>query len=236
MREFNSLCPGRITPKFHNLVQHPSQIRKHGPLRHLWCMWFEAKHQYFKAVASQLHNFKNVAYSLVKRHQMRLCWKLTASNSVESQPCAQNCSSIPFHELTKSVRWSLLHHCHLQDSDISEDETVLSCCMMKMNGVQYSKQDLFILELLHVEEIPVFFEVLKILCFHSKWLLCGDIYHSIAFDKLLHAFVVEKNSLLLLLLVMKKTTIHWVSKPLGIENVSHCIKALQGMRSFFNFV
>ena len=34
-----------------------------------WCMRYEAKHNYFKRLASNLGNFTNVAVSLAERHQ-----------------------------------------------------------------------------------------------------------------------------------------------------------------------
>ena len=34
-----------------------------------WAMRFEAKHNYFKKLAVRINNFKNIAYSLTRRHQ-----------------------------------------------------------------------------------------------------------------------------------------------------------------------
>ena len=34
-----------------------------------WSMRFEAKHHYFKRLADKSNNFKNITYSLAKRHQ-----------------------------------------------------------------------------------------------------------------------------------------------------------------------
>ena len=70
----NILYHDKITPTFHYIIHYPSIIRKLGPLRSLWCMRFEAKHQYFKRISQRIFNFKNIAKSLANRHQMRLCW------------------------------------------------------------------------------------------------------------------------------------------------------------------
>ena len=35
-----------------------------GPLSHIWCMRFKAKHHYFKYLAKVLGNFKNIAKTL----------------------------------------------------------------------------------------------------------------------------------------------------------------------------
>ena len=38
-------------------------------MRRTWCMRFEAKHRYFKRLATYTGNYKNVAYTLATRHQ-----------------------------------------------------------------------------------------------------------------------------------------------------------------------
>lgn len=62
-----------ITPKCHYMIHYPRLITMHGPLHSLWCMRFEAKHQYLKNVASSCRNFIHVAKTLSDRHQMRQC-------------------------------------------------------------------------------------------------------------------------------------------------------------------
>ncbi len=51
----------------------------YGPLRLLWCMSFEAKHQYFKIVAHNCRNFVNRATTLSNRDQFRQCWEFCGS-------------------------------------------------------------------------------------------------------------------------------------------------------------
>jgi len=63
-----------ITPKFHYLVHYPLLMARYGPLRNLWCMRFEGKHQYFKGVAKTTGNFINIAHTLATRHQMLQCY------------------------------------------------------------------------------------------------------------------------------------------------------------------
>ncbi|CAF2929519.1 unnamed protein product [Rotaria sp. Silwood2] len=45
----------------------------YGPSIRHWCMRFEAKHQIFKQLAVKSNNFKNILYTLSKRHQLRQC-------------------------------------------------------------------------------------------------------------------------------------------------------------------
>lgn len=71
-RMFKELFPGeRLIPKHHLMIHYPRCIRKVGPLIHLWCMRFEAKHYTFK---KSVKNFKNLTKSLVKQHQRKLAF------------------------------------------------------------------------------------------------------------------------------------------------------------------
>ena len=55
-----------------------------------WCMRYEAKHNYFKRLASNLGNFTNVAVSLAERHQTRNCYLMSSQNGETSnEPLAK---------------------------------------------------------------------------------------------------------------------------------------------------
>lgn len=59
----------RLIPKHHFMLHYPCCIRKIGPLLHVWCMRFEAKHNFF---TRSVKNFKNISKLLVKQHQRQL--------------------------------------------------------------------------------------------------------------------------------------------------------------------
>ena len=42
-----------LIPKHHFMLHYPSMMTKFGPLRNLWCMRYEAQHQYFKKINKQ---------------------------------------------------------------------------------------------------------------------------------------------------------------------------------------
>ena len=48
-------------------------------------MRFEAKHQYFKSLASRMGNFINITYSLALRQQSHQCYILSTSSGFCSQ-------------------------------------------------------------------------------------------------------------------------------------------------------
>ena len=44
---------------------------------YLWCMQYEAKHNYFKHLACVLGNFKNIARTLAEHHQQYMCYQMS---------------------------------------------------------------------------------------------------------------------------------------------------------------
>ncbi len=73
-----------------------------GPLVTCWCMRMEAKNSYFKRIG-QIGNFKNIAYSVAKRHQRLMCayllGKFFSYDELECGPC----------ELKYSVQGNCVH-------------------------------------------------------------------------------------------------------------------------------
>ena len=60
-----------LTPKHHYLLHYPGQLLKHGPLRRLWCMRFEAYHQVLKRTIANSRQRKNICRSIALRHQVQ---------------------------------------------------------------------------------------------------------------------------------------------------------------------
>ena len=65
----NAIPHERLVPKHHYLVHLPDAIKTWGPPVRYWTMFFEHKHQFFKYVASHMHNNINLNKSLAERHQ-----------------------------------------------------------------------------------------------------------------------------------------------------------------------
>lgn len=62
-----------LKPKHHYMSHYAFLTLHFGPLRHLWTLRFESKHSYFKNCIRHSPNFKNVLYSLTKKHQLLQC-------------------------------------------------------------------------------------------------------------------------------------------------------------------
>ena len=192
---FVAMFPNQMTPKLHFLLHYPTQIKKHRPLRHLWCMRFEGKHQYFKRVAQQLCNFRNVALSLARRHQMRLCWELTSEDFLQTEVDGEGTASLQFLSLTRNIQQTIINYANIDFDEVEKDEVVLTCQTLHMNAVKYAVKDCFILELIELEEVPVFFKIFNIVNFRSKWLLYGCILLSDAFNEHMHSYEVQTSDI-----------------------------------------
>ena len=53
-----------------------------GPLRHQWCMRFEAKNAHIKRLVGK--NFKNVPKTVAERHQLYMCLQMLTPLGVTS--------------------------------------------------------------------------------------------------------------------------------------------------------
>lgn len=101
--QFKRCYPGAsITPKMHYMVHFPQQIMRYGiterslsadlhlvcrtgPLINTWCMRMEAKNSELKQSALK-GNYKNVPFTVAKRHQHLLCANLQSSVYFDTQP------------------------------------------------------------------------------------------------------------------------------------------------------
>jgi hypothetical protein len=63
-------------------------------------MRFEANNQYFKRVAHVMCNFKNVSFTLAKRHQLRQCWEQNSRNFLKKEPEYKLLRSLKFGKLS----------------------------------------------------------------------------------------------------------------------------------------
>uniref|UniRef100_A0A1X7UXF4 Uncharacterized protein n=1 Tax=Amphimedon queenslandica TaxID=400682 RepID=A0A1X7UXF4_AMPQE len=73
---FVELYPNEsFIPKLHYLIHYPKQIEEQRPMVRAWTMRYKEKLKYFKGV-SRSGNFKNITYTLAKRHQKWLAYHL----------------------------------------------------------------------------------------------------------------------------------------------------------------
>jgi hypothetical protein len=63
----------RFINKHHHLLHYVELIRKYGPLILYWAMRYEARHYFFKLVATVCNNFINILKTLMEMLQMKIC-------------------------------------------------------------------------------------------------------------------------------------------------------------------
>ena len=56
------------------MILSQQTLCRYGPLIRHWTMRFEARHSYFKRLASQIGNFINIPYTLSTRYQQLQCY------------------------------------------------------------------------------------------------------------------------------------------------------------------
>jgi hypothetical protein len=81
LKSFKQLFSNAILPKQHYMIHFPKIITQFGPPIRYSCMRFEAKHRYFKRLATK-QNFLNLSKSLASRYQNDEC---LSQNSDECQ-------------------------------------------------------------------------------------------------------------------------------------------------------
>ncbi len=176
---FKSLFPDKnLIPVHHLMLHYPRCIRKIGPLLHVWCMRFEAKHRYFK---KSIKNFKHITKTLVKQHQRHL---------------AQEYETYAFKRLQVGPMKTISIY-YLEGGDFLK-ETLnlepLSCISttkwVKVFGTEY-QINLFVCTGTH-SELPVFKKICNIVIHEgSALLLCCNV-DTLYFDEHLYAYCIDK--------------------------------------------
>lgn len=180
-----------LTPKHHYLVHYPEHMLKFGPLRNIWCMRFESKHQYFKKLSSVLRNFINITHTLTHRHQMKQAYELSGQQlyPLTAIPMSRS-KQIKLEKLPILLARAIMDKCEIE---ISEDVELVSS--VKIAGITYEKSGCYVLDVVEEENIPYFLLVHNIVHVNNSWFLCGKMYRSTGFIHDYHCYQVEADAL-----------------------------------------
>lgn len=174
--------------KVHYLLHYPRLILENGPLRWLWCMRFEANHQYFKNAARQVRNFINISKTLAERYQMRKCYinttELVLGGSGTKVVGKQR--TLVVNTLPKMLQLELEKFSVVSESD------VLSVRQVEVYGSRYTVNTVLVLDVVQEEEIPVFLLVKFILEQDGLWFICGTLLVAEKFLNHYHAFSINE--------------------------------------------
>ena len=138
---FVELYPNEsFIPKLHYLIHYPKQIEEQGPMVRAWTMRYEGKLKYFKGV-SRSGNFKNITYTLAKRHQKWLAYHMQ-TRSMFTPECTRRpiLSTVSLSDESDDIQSLIKQNMDIPDSDISSC-TVVTLKWIMINGVKYSNQN-----------------------------------------------------------------------------------------------
>lgn len=188
-KSFHSLMverlPDDITPKLHFITEYCRSIEKHGLPVLNSCIRFESKHQYFKKIANCSLNFKNPLLTMSKRHQLRQCLlnKLESSRFspsltvYSSRPVALFKFSIPIQGFLKKY--------------INETDLINESLSIYHHDHNIKQKSVFVYDLVHTEEIPVFCQIHHLLKINEKWFVVAEKLHTNTFNEKLWSYEVE---------------------------------------------
>ena len=176
--------PDLIIPKVHFVTEYPRLIGANGPATRSSCMRFEGKHLYFKQLAIRSFNFKNPAFTLVKRHQLRQCLMLCNKNYYNMCTAATSLKTINYSQLSIPVQRLL------KENNIDQD-SFAECKTIHYKNVHIMKQSVFVEKLLPVEEEPHFVYILHLLKLQNTWKAIVEHLEIVGFHETLWSYEVE---------------------------------------------
>jgi len=185
-----NLSPRSFKPKVHFLTHYPRLILLYGPLRYLWCMRFEAVHQYFKQIVRRIKCFKNITGTISERFQMRKCCEqqgalcLSPLTSIPGSQHPVNLSSLPI----------ILRNILIVKFAMSIHAVLTSVKRLTIDSSHFRVGSFIILELLHAEDIPVFLKIMYIFQHLGLWLLCGTVNVSSRYLSHFDMFSIEETN------------------------------------------
>ena len=166
-----------------------------GPLRSLWCMRFEGKHQYFKNLARNTRNFLNISATLSDRHQLKQCWEFSSVNLLgDFEKVPGKSVSTPFVSLPYDLQTALKTNCNFNFSADLKDKVSQRVSEIELDNIKYAVGDVLVLDLLETEQIPVFVQIKYIINIDTMWVLCTKLLLPLSFESHLHAYRVKVDT------------------------------------------
>ena len=184
--------PDSVTAKVHFITHYPELIKRNGPARNYWCQRFEGKHLYFKKLALRSMNFKNISFTLAKRHQLRFSLLLSSENFYNIVDKSISMKTLKPSELSIEIKTLLVQH-QLDSREYIECQTLIH------NHVKYVKNSVFVTALRHEEEIPEFILIRYILKLNDSCKLIVQHLETISFDQTMWSYEItylEKFSIM----------------------------------------
>lgn len=166
-----------LMPKHHMTTHYPQLIRKVGPLIHAWMMRFESKHKVFTDFVHLSCNYKNISYTLAKRHQAKIC----KSNQRTFKIAPEISKST--YDITKSPHFN--HYKSYLFQAVGGENNVCGLKFIFDGSLEY-RTGLILIE----ENEP--FEILHVLSSNFRYFVLCIKFKILQFEKSLNSIEIEK--------------------------------------------
>lgn len=181
--------PDKVTPKVHFASEYSKIIEDYGPAIKYWCMRYEGAHFYFKRIALQGYNYKNIPKTLAQQQQLRQCLLLSNSCSLKTFEHASSIKPINMNALESQVKALFMQKYGQSINELGQ--TLLQCSQLTYNHIIYKQNAVYVYDLEHVEEIPKFFQILYILKLNEQWTFVVDFLNTDGFISKLWSYKVS---------------------------------------------
>lgn len=176
-----------LTTKFHLMTHYYFIIKQIGPIRHFSAVRLEGKHRVLKKLAVTSNNFKNVCFTLSKRHQIAFAYRCLSQRGIVENTI-EDCG--------KSVRKPVgdigIRKLKIYFPDISTEVTVTS--KIRVNGVEFAIGRAIYLGMPSgncKDTFPRFFQIMAILLHQENVYFVGYTIQPLRFDRHLQAYMVK---------------------------------------------
>jgi hypothetical protein len=186
------LLPDKVIPKIHFVTEYSKIIEENGPAIKYWCMRYEGAHAYFKKIALQSYNFKNIPKTLAQRQQLRHCFLLSESQFLKTFDEASGIRKIEMYHISSTIKDFLTQQFGKQF--IQSDQLTHQCSQLIHNHITYKQFAIYVYDLEYVEEIPLFLQILYIFKSHQQWLFVVVLLYTDGFNTNLWSYKVRSSN------------------------------------------
>ncbi|CAF1512982.1 unnamed protein product [Adineta ricciae] len=181
--------PDKMIPKVHFVRESQQIIHDYGPPIKNWCFRYEASHYYFKKIMMRSNNFKNVPKTLATRYCLKQHFKSDYLYQLKDfiypisiKKARTTCFSMAMKKLlANELGWDEL------------DESVLHCLRLVCDTSEYCRSAVYVVDLLHFNEQPVFAQIVFIVKVEEKWWLLVDLLETVAYNEEYFAWEIKSS-------------------------------------------
>ncbi|CAF3937425.1 unnamed protein product [Rotaria sp. Silwood1] len=210
------MLPEKIITKIHFVTEYTRVIEENGPPVKYWCMRFEGAHLYFKKVAMQSYNFKNIPKTRAKRYQLRQCFLLSKEKFLRTFDEGSGGRMVYMNQIESKIKNLLNRRYGQQVTD--SNQALMQYSQLIHNHIIYKQNAVYVYDLAHVEEIPLFFQIIYILKLNHQWLFIVDFLNTESFISKLWSYKVSSSGRLE---IISPFDLQFYHKGLDLYEVNH---------------